>query len=135
MAQGQFLVHGGNHAGNSCQVCSQGIEETFYDNGIAVFGLDIEGNIAWARGKRNVGVGLAVVFHETSIYRMDQSFGIACGNGNSGFVVGFQVVQIETDLVAFQSGKHAITKEGLRVATVVAQAVELGLNDVPAPGL
>ena len=101
MAQGQFLVHGGNHAGNSRQVCSQGIKKSFYDDGACIFGLDIEGNVAWARSKRNIGVRFAVVFHEAAIHRMDESFGIACGDGNSRFVVGFQVVQVETDLVAF----------------------------------
>ena len=63
---------------------------------------------------------------------MNQALGIAGRNRDAGFVVGVQVVQIETDLVAFDSRHHAETYERFRVAAIIADAVKLGLANAPA---
>ena len=128
----EFLVHRGNDARDAGEVRGQRVKESFDDNRLVVFGLDVERNVARARSKGDVRMAPAVVFHEPSVNGMDEALGVAGRNGNARFVVGLEVVEVETDLVAFDAGEHAVAHERFGVAAVVAEAVELRLADAPA---
>ena len=79
-------------------------------------------------------MALFVIVDKSTVNRVDKSLGIAGRNGNSRFVVSFEVVEVKTDLVAFDAGEHAVADERFRVAAVVTETIKLGLANAPAAG-
>ena len=132
MTHRQVLVHGRNHSGDAGEVGGQRVEHAFDDDGVLVVGLDVERDVGRARCIRDVEVVRPVIFHGASVDGVDESLGVAGRDGDAGFVVRFQVVEEERDLVAFDAREHAVAVEGFGVAAVVAETVELRLADVPS---
>ena len=130
----QFLEHRRDNAWNAGEVCGERIEESLHDNRVFTVGLDVERDDCRTRSIRNVRVALFVVVDEPSIDGVDESLGVAGRNRQSRLVVRFEVVQVKTDLVAFDTGKHAVADERFRVAAVIAETIQLGLPDAPAAG-
>ena len=75
---------------------------------------------------------MVVVVHQAAVDGMDKPLGVTSRDSDARFVIGFEVIQVETDLVAFDTGEHAVAHERLGVAAVIAEAVELRLADAPA---
>ena len=132
MAQRKFLVHGRDHSRNTGKVCGECVKETLDNHRLANVGLDVERNVARARCVRNVTVRTIGIVEDASVNGVDQPLGIARGNGDARFVVGFKIVQVEANLVAFDTRHHAVADERFGVAAVIAEAVELCLSDVPS---
>ena len=130
----QFLEHRGDNTRNAGKVCSECVKETLHDNRVLAIGLDVERNDGRAGGVRDIGMALFVVVDEATVNGMDISLGIASRDCNSRFVVRFEVVEVKTDLVAFDAGEHAVADERFRVAAVVTETVKLGLANAPAAG-
>ena len=75
---------------------------------------------------------VVVVVQKAAVHRVDKPLGVARGDGDARFVVGLEVVEVETYLVALDTGEHAVAHERFGVAAVVAQAVKLRLANAPA---
>ena len=130
----QFLEHRGNNAWNTGEVGGEGVEEPLYDNWIFAIRLDVKRNGGRTRGVSNVRVAFFVIVDKPSVDGMNESLGVTCRNRDSRFVVGFEIVEIKTDLMAFDAGEHAVTDERLRVTAVIAESIELCLTNAPAAG-
>ena len=134
MAQAQFLVHGRNHTRNAGKVGGQCIEEAFDNYRFCNIGLNVERNVCRARGVRNVRMRSVRFIDQATVNGVNQALRIAGRNRDTRFVVGIQVVQIKTDLVAFNARHHAEAHERFRVAAVIANAIKLSLTNAPSAG-
>ena len=72
------------------------------------------------------------IIEDAPVNGVDQPLGIACGNGDARLVVSFEVIQVETDLVSFDTRHHAVADKRFGTAAIIAETVELRLSDVPS---